>query len=265
VKDDLHVKPGDHPNFASRDPGNRFGLDKQEGATRTEKLQGRIELLQQRLYAEGTRSLLLVLQGLDGAGKDGVIRSVFTGVNPQGVEVHAFRAPSASELAHDYLWRVHAVTPERGTIGIFNRSHYEDIVTVDLLGLAPREVVKRRPRQIREWERMLAEEGTSIVKVFLHVSREEQGTRFRERLEDPEKRWKFRAADLDVRKRYDDYMAAYEEAIAETSTEWAPWYVVPADHNWVKALAVATLVAKELERMDPQLPEPDPGIDPASI
>jgi PPK2 family polyphosphate:nucleotide phosphotransferase len=265
MRDDLLVKPGDHPNFSNRDPGNRLGLDKQEGHKRTEKLHSQIELLQQRLYAEGKRSLLLVLQGLDGAGKDGVIRSVFTGVNPQGVEVHAFRAPSASELAHDYLWRVHAVTPERGEIGVFNRSHYEDVVTVDVLGLVPKNVVRNRPRQIRDWERMLVEEGVSIVKVFLHVSREEQGTRFRERLEDPEKRWKFRAADLEVRTRYDDYMAAYEEAIAETSTEWAPWYVVPADHNWVKALAVATLVAGELEHIDPQLPEPDPGIDPDSI
>ena len=262
---ELLVKPGDHPHFSNRDPGDRLGLDKQEGHKRIEKLQGRIDLLQQRLYGEGTRSLLLVLQGLDGAGKDGVIRSVFTGVNPQGVEVHPFRAPSASELAHDYLWRVHAVTPQRGQIGVFNRSHYEDVVTVDVLGVVRKDVLRNRPRQIRDWERMLVDEGTAIVKVFLHVSREEQGARFRERLEDPEKRWKFRAADLDVRKRYDAYMAAYEEAIAETSTEWAPWYVVPADHNWVKALAVATLLADELERIDPELPEPDPGIDPKSI
>jgi len=157
------------------------------------------------------------------------------------------------------------VTPERGQIGVFNRSHYEDVVTVDILGLAPKDVLRNRPRQIREWERMLVEEGTAVVKVFLHVSREEQGTRFRERLEDPEKRWKFRAEDLEVRKRFDDYMALYEEALAETSTEWAPWYVVPADHNWVKALAVATLLVDELERMDPQLPEPDPAVDPDSI
>jgi PPK2 family polyphosphate:nucleotide phosphotransferase len=265
VEDELLVKPGDHPHFANRDPGSRLGLDKHEGVKRTDQAREQIELLQQRLYGEGTRSLLLVLQGLDGSGKDGVIKSVFTGVNPQGVDVDAFRAPSESELAHDYLWRVHAVAPRRGEIGVFNRSHYEDVVTVDVLGLAPNDVVKRRPRQIREWERMLVEEGTAIVKVFLHVSRDAQGERFRERLEDPEKRWKFRAGDLDVRKRFDDYMAAYEEAIAETSTEWAPWYVVPADHNWVKTMAVATLVAGELERMDPQLPEPDPAVDPARI
>jgi polyphosphate kinase 2 (PPK2 family) len=181
------------------------------------------------------------------------------------VEVHPFREPSASELAHDYLWRVHAVTPERGQIGVFNRSHYEDVVTVDILGLLPKDVLRKRPRHIREWERMLVDEGTAIVKVFLHVSRAVEGKRFRERLEDPEKRWKFRAADLEVRQRFDDYMALYEEALAETSTDWAPWYVVPADHNWVKALAVATLLVDVLERMDPQLPEPEPGVDPDSI
>ena len=265
MKDELIVKPGDHPNVSKRDPGSRLGLDKHEGKERLEKLHGKLDLFQQRLFAESKRSLLLVLQGLDGAGKDGVIRSVFTGVNPQGVEVHPFRAPSASELAHDYLWRVHAVTPERGQIGVFNRSHYEDVVTVDILGLVPKDVVRNRPRQIREWERMLVEEGTSIVKVFLHVSREAQGERFKERIDDPEKRWKFKAADLEVRKRFDDYMALYEEAIAETSTDWAPWYVVPADHNWVKSLAVATLLVDGLERMDPQLPEPDPGVKDSDI
>jgi PPK2 family polyphosphate:nucleotide phosphotransferase len=265
VRHELLVKPGDPPQFAKRDPGSRLGLEKDEGVKRTEKLQQRLDLLQQRLYGEGKRSLLLVLQGLDGAGKDGVIRSVFTGVNPQGVDVHPFRAPSPNELAHDYLWRVHAVTPERGKIGIFNRSHYEDLVTVDILGLVPKTVLRHRPRQIRDWERMLVEEGTTIVKVFLHVSREAQGERFRERLEDQEKRWKFRAADLDVRKRYDDYMALYEQALAETSTEWAPWHVVPSDHNWVKALAVASLVVDRLEDLNPQLPEPDAGIDPTSV
>jgi len=265
MKDELHVKPGDHPHFANRDPGSRLGLEKAEGTKRLEKLQEGLDLLQGRLFGEGKRSVLLVIQGLDGSGKDGVIRSVFTGVNPQAVEVHPFRAPSASELAHDYLWRVHAVTPERGTIGVFNRSHYEDVVTVDVLGLVPKDVVRNRPRHIREWERMLSEEGTAIVKVFLHVSKDAQAQRFRDRLEDPEKRWKFRAGDLDVRTRFDAYMALYEEAIAETSTEWAPWYVVPADHNWVKSLAVATLLVDELERMDPQLPEPDPGVDPDSI
>ena len=156
---------------------------------------------------------------------------------------------------------MHAALPTRGELGIFNRSHYEDIVTVRVNGLAPETVWRRRPSQVQEWERMLTDEGTTIVKVFLNVSKEEQRKRFQERIDDPEKRWKFRLEDLDVRKRFDDYLAAYDEAITETSTEWAPWYVVPADRNWVKALAVAQLLVAALERMDPQLPAPQPGVE----
>ncbi len=259
VIDDLRVKPGDEPRLADRDPGDRLGLDKDEGKRRLEQLHEQLDTLQYRLYAESKRAVLVVLQGIDGSGKDGVIRSVFRGLNPQGCRVASFKAPTPNELAHDYLWRVHAVTPARGEIGIFNRSHYEDVVTVRLLELAPEEVWRRRPQHINAWERMLVDEGTSIVKVFLQVSKDEQLKRFKERLENPEKAWKFRKADLEVHERYDAYMSAYEDAIAETSTEWAPWNVVPADHNWVKALAVAELLVAELERIDPQLPEPEPG------
>ena len=205
--------------------------------------------------------MLLVLQGLDAAGKDGVIRSVFSGLSPQGCRVVSFKAPTSTELAHDYLWRIQAALPTRGEIGIFNRSHYEDVVTVRVNGLAPDKVWRRRPGHIREWERMLVDEGTSLVKVFLNVSKEEQRKRFQERIDDPEKRWKFRREDLEVRARLDEYLAAYEEVLAETSTPWAPWYVVPADRNWVKAYAVAKLLVEELERLDPQLPEPEPGIE----
>jgi PPK2 family polyphosphate:nucleotide phosphotransferase len=258
VIDHLRVEPGERPGLDKRDPGDRLGLDKDAGKKRLDELHERLDALQYRLYAEAKRAVLVVLQGIDGSGKDGVIRSVFRGLNPQGCRVASFKAPTPSELAHDYLWRVHAVTPARGEIGIFNRSHYEDVVTVRLLDLAPEEVWRRRPGHIREWERLLVDEGTSIVKVFLHVSKDEQLKRFKERLENPEKSWKFRKADLEVHERYDDYMSAYEDAIAETSTAWAPWHVVPADHNWVKALAVAELLVAELDRMDPQLPEPDP-------
>ena len=205
--------------------------------------------------------MLLVLQGLDASGKDGVIRTVFEGVNPQSCEVASFKAPTSTELAHDYLWRVHAVLPARGEIGIFNRSHYEDVVAVRMLELAPEKVWKRRPGHIVEWERMLVDEGTTIVKVFLNVSKEEQRKRLQERIDDPEKRWKFRKDDLDVRARFDDYIAAYDDVIEQTSTEHAPWYVVPADHNWVKATAVAELLVDALERIDPQLPEPEEGLD----
>ena len=257
----LQVEPGQPAGLAGRDPAHDLGLDREEGKRLLDGLVERLALLQQRLYAEGERSVLLVLQGLDASGKDGVIRKVFTGVNPQGCRVVSFRAPTATELAHDYLWRVHAELPARGEIGIFNRSHYEDVVAVRVRRLAPDEVWRRRPGHIREWERMLVEEGTALVKVFLHVSREEQRRRLQERLDDPEKRWKFRLGDLDDRSRFDELVGAYEDVITATSTPWAPWHVVPADRNWVKALAVARLLVETLERLDPRLPPPEPGLE----
>jgi PPK2 family polyphosphate:nucleotide phosphotransferase len=261
VIDRIRIEPGHRPGLEARDARDTLGLGgKEEAKEELAALVARLERLQRRLYAEARRSVVLVLQGLDASGKDGVIRAVFEGVNPQGCRVVAFKAPTSTELAHDYLWRVHAAMPERGTIGIFNRSHYEDVVAVRMLGLAPEKVWSRRPGHIREFERMLADEGTTLIKVFLHVSKEEQGERFRERVADPEKQWKFRQDDLAVHERYDDYLAAYEDVIAETSTEWAPWHVVPADRNWVKAHAVATLLVHTLERLDPQFPSPDPGV-----
>ena len=257
----LRVEPGKTAQLAGRDPRDTLGLEKDEGARRLEELHERLYALQYRLYAEGKQSVLLVLQGLDASGKDGVIRKVFTGLNPQGCRVASFKAPSSTELARDYLWRVHAVLPARGEIGIFNRSHYEDVVAVRMLKLAPEGVWGRRAGHIREWERMLTDEGTSFVKVFLNVSKDEQRERLQERVDDPEKRWKFRQDDLKVRAHFDEYLQAYEDAIGETSTEWAPWYVVPADRNWVKSLAVARLLVDALERIDPQLPEPEAGIE----
>jgi PPK2 family polyphosphate:nucleotide phosphotransferase len=263
--DELRVDPGRPAALTKRDPRATFGLDKANGNAKRVELVDRINFLQQRLYAEGKRSLLLVLQGLDASGKDGVIRRVFTGVNPQACRVVSFKAPTSTELAHDFLSRIHAALPERGFIGVFNRSHYEDLVTVRILGLVPKKVWKRRPRDVNAFERTLVDEGTTLVKVFLNVSKEEQAERLRERLVDPEKRWKFKQSDLETRERWDEYMAAYEEAITATSTGWAPWHVVPADRNWVKALAVATLLVDALERMDPQLPEPEPGLDELEI
>jgi PPK2 family polyphosphate:nucleotide phosphotransferase len=257
----LRVEPGEPARIAERDPRDTLGLEKTRARDLLEQLNGRLDVLKHRLYAADARSLLLILQGLDASGKDGVIRSVFQGVSPQGCRVVSFRAPTSTELAHDYLWRVHAELPARGEIGIFNRSHYEDVVAVRMLELAPEAVWRRRTGHIREWERILADEGTAIVKVFLNVSREEQRERLQERIDDPEKRWKFRRADLDVRERFDEYVEAYEEALTETSTAWAPWHVVPADRNWVKATAVAQLLVDELERMDPQLPPAEPGIE----
>jgi PPK2 family polyphosphate:nucleotide phosphotransferase len=255
------VDPGTPARIAERDPRYTLGLDKEHGKEQLRALHERLDILQRRLYAEGTRSVLLVLQGLDASGKDGVIRSVFSGLSPQGCRVVSFRAPTSTELAHDYLWRVHAQLPARGELGIFNRSHYEDLVTVRMLRLAPERMWRRRAGHIREWERMLTDEGTAIVKAFLNVSKDEQRERLQERIDNPEKRWKFRSEDLEVRRRFDDHVAAYEEALTETSTEWAPWHVVPADRNWVKALAVADLLVDALERIDPQLPPPEPGIE----
>ena len=212
------------------------------------------ESLQERLYAEGTRSVLVVLQGLDASGKDGTIRHVFTGVNPQGCRVTSFKAPTPVELAHDFLWRVHAECPARGMIGIFNRSHYEDVVTVGVLGLAPEEVWRRRPQRIVEFERLLVEEGTTVVKCFLHISPEEQQERFAERLADPTKRWKYNPKDEETARRFGEFMAAYEQALTETSTEHAPWYVIPGDRNWVRNHAVATVLVEALRRLDPQYP-----------
>jgi PPK2 family polyphosphate:nucleotide phosphotransferase len=261
----LRVQPGLRAELTTRDTRETFGHDKASAKKKRKELVERLGVLQQRLYAEGKRSLLLVLQGLDASGKDGVIRQVFTGVNPQGCLVVSFKAPTSTELAHDFLWRIHAALPERGQIGIFNRSHYEDIVTVRMLGLVPDKVWKRRPRDVNAFEQTLVDEGTTIVKVFLNVSKEEQAQRLQERLDDPEKRWKFRKSDLETRKQFEQYVASYDEAITATSKQWAPWNVVPADRNWVKSLAVATLLVDALERMDPKLPDPEPGIEGLKI
>jgi len=257
----LRVDPGSAARIAERSTDDRLGREKDDAEKRLGELVERIDALQSRLFAEDRRSVLLVLQGLDASGKDGVVRRVFEGVNPMGVTVTSFRAPVGAELQHDYLWRIHAALPRRGTIGVFNRSHYEDVVAVRMYEIAPETVWRPRYAHLRDFERMLVDEGTTVLKVFLNVSRDEQRARFQARIDDPAKRWKFRRDDLKVRERFDDWIAAWEEAVNETSTEWAPWYVVPADRNWVKALAVAELLARTLETLDPQLPEPEPGID----
>src|SRR6476659_6531190 len=205
--DQIRIDPGTKPHLAKRDTKDHLGLkDKASANERLAKLHLVLERLQGRLFAEGKHSLLLVLQGLDASGKDGVIRRVFEGVNPQGCRVVSFKAPTSTELQHDYLWRVHAALPARGEIGIFNRSHYEDVIAVRMLELAPPKVWKRRPEHIVAWERMLFDEGTTIVKVFLNVSKEEQRKLLQDRVDATEKRWKFRKSDLDVRARFDAYI-----------------------------------------------------------
>jgi PPK2 family polyphosphate:nucleotide phosphotransferase len=254
--DALIVDPGSAAGLERRDPRDTLGLPgKEEAKAQLAALLEELSSLQERLYAEGKRSVLLVLQGLDASGKDGTIRHVFTGVNPQGCRVTSLKAPTPIELAHDFLWRVHAECPARGMIGIFNRSHYEDIVTVRVLGLAPEDVWRRRPQRIVEFERLLAEEGTTVLKCFLHVSAEEQRERFAERLSNPAKRWKFNPSDEETSRLFSEYTAVYEEALIATSTESAPWYVIPADRNWVRNLAVATVLVETLRRLDPQFPD----------
>jgi len=237
-----------------------FDGDKAAGRARAAELVGRLAELQRVLFAGATERLLIVLQAPDAGGKDGTISSLLTGVNPQGTRVVGFKQPSDEELAHDYLWRVHRHLPAKGDITVFNRSHYQDVLVVRVHGLVPEQVWRRRYEHINDFERMLTDEGTTIVKVFLHLSREEQAVRLQERLDDPTKRWKFRVGDLEERKRWDDYRRAYEAMLEQTSTTWAPWHVVPADRNWFRDLVVATIVVDALEGLDLRYPDPDPGL-----
>ena len=260
--DRWRVKPGKRADLAGRDPGDGLGYSgKQAGRAALEPLLVQLNELHDRLWAEATRSLLLVLQGMDASGKDGTIRHVLTSVNPQGLRVVSFRAPEERDLAHDYLWRVHDECPARGHLGAFNRSHYEDVVAAILVGAVDQARCDLRYRHLREFERMLVDEGTTVVKVFLNLSLDEQRRRLQARLDDPTKRWKFKVTDLDARRRWDDYQAAYERAITETSTEWAPWYVVPADHKWARDIAVATILVEKMRALDPQFPPADPDLD----
>ncbi len=237
----------------TRDPIGAPG-DKAETVAATALLTDRLAEMQERLWAEGRRSLLLVLQALDAGGKDGTVKHVFKGVNPAGVRVASFKAPSEVELGHDFLWRVHREVPARGEIGVFNRSHYEDVLVARVDKLVPEDVWRPRYDAIWAWEQLLGAEGTTVVKVYLHISPEEQAERLQARLDDPTKHWKMRRADLEIRDRWDDYRAAYTEAIERTTTDDAPWYVVPADRKWYRNWAVSTILVETLERLDPQYP-----------
>ncbi len=250
------VRPGSRARIDRRDPGDLRGFDgvKDDGRKELERLTERLEKLQELLCAEQRHAILVVLQGMDTAGKDGTIRRVFQGVNPQGVRVAQFKAPSARELTHDFLWRVHAETPARGEMVLFNRSHYEDVLVPRVHRYIPREEWVRRYRGINEFEQALSEEGTTILKFFLHVSKAEQARRLNERLDDPTKHWKFREADLQERRRWTAYQAAYEEAITRTSTTWAPWFVVPSDRKWFRDLIVSRQIVETLEALDMRYP-----------
>lgn len=251
------VEPGTRIRLKDVDPDDTGSLRSKERArARLAKDLEELRRLQYLLYADGTRAVLVVIQAMDTGGKDGVIRHVMSGLNPAGCVVTSFKVPSSEELAHDYLWRIHKAVPALGMIGVFNRSHYEDVLVVRVHHLVPEAVWRGRYRQINDFERMLAENGVSILKVYLHISKEEQAERLRARIDDPAKNWKFSMGDLEERKRWKDYMDAFEDAIHECSTPWAPWHVVPANKKWSRDAAVARLLREHLEALDLKTPKP---------
>jgi PPK2 family polyphosphate:nucleotide phosphotransferase len=251
----------DRIDLDDHDPRERFDWDKHLSQLAFDQEMAVVAGLQTRLFAAEDAALLVVLQAMDAGGKDGTIRSVLSGVNPAGVDVNSFGVPSDEERAHDYLWRVHAHTPAKGQIGIFNRSHYEDVLVVRVKGFAPESVWSRRYAHIRHFERMLRDEGTHVVKIFLNVSKEEQRERLQDRVDDPDERWKFRLGDLDDRRLWNDYQLAFRDAIRETTTDDAPWYVVPGDRKWVRNLVVAKILRHHLEQIDPRYPPAEEGIE----
>jgi len=263
MMDRYRVAPETSIDLSQWDPADHsaFEGDKTAGREATKKLNKRLEALQELLYAEGKHKVLIVLQAMDTGGKDGVIRHVFDGVNPQGVKVASFKRPTPEELAHDYLWRVHKVTPATGEIVIFNRSHYEDVLVVRVHNLVPSDVWSRRYDQINAFERQLAEEGTTILKFFLHIDKDEQKERLQARLDDPEKRWKFAKGDLAERARWDDYQAAYEALLSRTSTPYAPWYVIPANRKWYRNLLISQVLVDALEGLQMRYPQPEADLD----
>jgi PPK2 family polyphosphate:nucleotide phosphotransferase len=249
--------PGKKFSLAEHDPRDDSAFDDKDKAK--EQLLGdavAIDGLQDRLFAEGKRALLVVLQGIDCSGKDGTVRAVFNTSGPLGVTVKPFGVPSEVERAHDYLWRVHKACPAKGHIGIFNRSHYEDVLVVKVEKLAAADAIERRYDEINAFEKLIANSGTRILKFMLHVSKEEQAVRLQERVDDPAKQWKFKMSDLATRAKWADYMAAYEIAVSRCSTEHAPWHIIPADRNWARNAAIARIVREALEEMNPQYPLP---------
>ena len=260
---DRHVvKPGSRLDLGKINAADAAGLEKGaqvEGELK--RLRAELDDLQERFYAWDKRSLLLVLQAMDTGGKDGVIEQVMQWVNPQGVAVTSFKAPTPEELSHDFLWRIHKAVPARRMIGVFNRSHYEDVLVVRVHNLVPEDVWRRRYDEINQFERLLADSGTVILKLYLHISKEEQAERLQERLDDPDKCWKFALGDLKEREQWDRYMEAYQDALAECSTEHAPWYIIPANRNWYRNLAITSILVDTLKELNPVYPRPDPALE----
>jgi len=261
----LRVKQGSKIDLAGFDCGQTFDRDKDKAADELSANLDTLTELQERVYAEAKHSILIVLQGIDAAGKDGTIRVIAGAFNPQGTPVTSFKVPTPRELAHDFLWRVHAAVPGKGEIGIFNRSHYEQVLVVRVHNLEPEEVWRRHYGEIRDWEKMLTDSGVTIIKFFLCIDKEEQRKRFQDRIDDPKKRWKFSSADLAERKLWDQYTLAFAEMLSETSTDYAPWYLVPANHNWLRNVAVSEIVADVIGELKPEYPEPETGIESIKV
>lgn len=261
------VAPGQTIDLSKWDPDDRSEFDgsKKDARRYLRELRTRLAELQHLMWAEGRRKVLVVLQAMDTGGKDGTIRNVLSGVNPQGIDVVNFKAPTKEELSHDYLWRVHDHTPATGSLTVFNRSHYEDVLIVRVLNLVPEERWIHRYDHINAFEKLLADEGTTIIKFYLNISREEQAERLQARLDDETKHWKFNAGDLEHRALWDDYMAAYEAAFTRTSTGYAPWYVIPANRKWYRNIVITKTLVDTLEAFDMQYPEPEVGLDSVVI
>ena len=257
----LMVHPGKKVRLASYDPDATLGWQKGRKAKESlEKAVAKLDDLQYLLYAERKHALLIVFQGLDASGKDGTIRHVMSGINPQGCRVTSFKEPSAEEMAHDFLWRIHAAAPKVGDFGVFNRSHYEDVLVVRVHNLVPKDVWSQRYDQINEFEGILTANNVVILKFFLHISRDEQKKRFLQRLDDPKKQWKISEADFNERKYWDEYQKAYEAVLERCSTSHAPWFIIPANKKWFRNLAISHVIVETLERMKMKLPPPSPDV-----
>ncbi len=252
----LRVRPGDSPELREQDASRTFGWSEAEAAVECARIAPELEELQYKLYADGRFGMLVVLQAIDGGGKDSTIRHVFSAFNPQGCTVHAFKVPSAEELRHDYLWRVHAHAPARGELAVFNRSHYEDVLVPRVDRLVPPATWKARYGHINDFERMLGDNGIQVVKLFLQISRAEQKRRFQDRINNPRKQWKFEEGDLDKRAQWSLYHAAYQDMLRKCSPKDAPWYVIPADHKWLRDLAVAQVLLAHLRALPLRFPPP---------